>query len=205
MEYLVKKSIALVAVLSTLVLSGCGNINVAAKLGDITITQTQLQDSVNEILTEREAVDTSQMQLQTGADLSASELRFKIIVVVFEQIAKELKIKVTNSDLLKMRSTLIEQVGGEANLVNNLVMAQIPSSEFETYVRAIVLSSKLEEALKASGVADADIDAKLSQLIVAKSKSMGVTVNPRYGAWDPESTSLTMIDAAATVVQPSGQ
>lgn len=195
-----KKIVALLVAVSTLALTSCGNLNTAATIGNITITQTELQKSVDQILAERAGMDVSQMQLQSGADLNQAELRFKIIVTVFNQIAKELKVNITNSEIEAMKANLISQSGGIEALAQNLVAAQIPSSEFETYIRAVVTTNKLQDALKASGVADADISAKMSQLMVAKSKQMKVTVNPRYGVWNPDETSLTMIDSAGTAV-----
>ena len=198
-----KKIFALLAAASTLVLTGCGNLNTAASLGDITISQTELQASVDQILLERSKVDSSQMQLQTGADLNQTELRFKIITTIFNEIAKELKISITNAELKAMRDDLISQIGGVDQLATNLVSAQIPSTEFESYIRAVLTSNKLSEALVASGVAEADVDAKLSQLIIAKSKQMKVKVNPRYGIWNSEDTSLTMIDSAGDAIAPA--
>ena len=201
----VKKIVALVGIVAALGLTSCAGPNTAATVGKITITQSEVQDSINEMLTARQAVDTSQMTLQNGSDLNSAELRFKIIVVIFDQIAKELKINITNSELTTMRNKLLSQIGGEANLASNLVAAQIPASEFDTYIRAIVTSAKLTEALKATGVADADLDSKLSQLIIAKAKEMKVVVNPRYGTWDPESTSINPTDSANGAVQKLGQ
>lgn len=198
-----KKIFALLAAASTLVLTGCGNLNTAASLGDITISQTELQASVDQILLERSKVDSSQMQLQTGADLNQTELRFKIITTIFNEIAKELKISISNAELKAMRDNLISQIGGVDQLATNLVSAQIPSTEFESYIRAVLTSNKLSEALVASGVAEADVDAKLSQLIIAKSKQMKVKVNPRYGIWNSEDTSLTMIDSAGDAIAPA--
>lgn len=200
-----KKIVALVGIVAALGLTSCAGPNTAATVGSITITQSEVQNSINEMLAARQAVDTSQMTLQTGSDLNSAELRFKIIVVIFDQIAKELKINITNSELTTMRNKLLSQIGGEANLASNLVAAQIPASEFDTYIRAIVTSAKLTEALKATGVADADLDSKLSQLIIAKAKEMKVVVNPRYGSWDPESTSINPTDSTYGAVQKLGQ
>ena len=50
--------------------------NSAATLGDITISQKQLQDTVGQLVKEREGVDVSQMQLESGGALNRSQLRF---------------------------------------------------------------------------------------------------------------------------------
>jgi hypothetical protein len=129
----VKKILALIGALSLAGLTACGSVNSAATLGDITITQKDLQTTVDQLIVERAAVDISQMQLESGATLNRSQLRFKIITTIFEEIAKELQIKLTDSEIAISRERLIAQSGGEAVLPNNLVAAQIASFNFEKW------------------------------------------------------------------------
>ena len=129
-----KKILALIGALSLVGLTACGSVNSAATLGDITITQKELQTTVDQLIVERAAVDISQMQLESGATLNRSQLRFKIITTIFEEIAKELQIKLTDSEIAISRERLIAQSGGEAVLPNNLVAAQIASFNFEKYI-----------------------------------------------------------------------
>jgi len=85
----VKKILSLIAVLSLATLTACGQSNTAVTLGDITISQTTFQESVDTLLAERKGIDVSQMQLQSGGDLNRSQLRFLIITTIFDEIAKE--------------------------------------------------------------------------------------------------------------------
>ena len=94
-----KKFLALLAVVSVLGLSGCGKVDSAATLGDITISQASAQAIVDEVLAERAKVDTSQMQLQSGSALNRSQLRFTIVTTLFDEIAKELKLSITSTEL----------------------------------------------------------------------------------------------------------
>ena len=92
-----KKILTALALISALTLTACGQVDTAASFGDTKITQAQAQSIVDEILAEREKTDTSQMQLETGNALNRSQLRFSIITSVFDEIAKELKIKVSST------------------------------------------------------------------------------------------------------------
>jgi len=200
----VKKILALLGVISVLALSGCGKIDNAATLGDISISQASAQAIVDEVLAERTKIDTSQMQLQSGNALNRSQLRFTIVTTLFDEIAKELKISISSTELDQAKSELIAQSGGADALATNLVAAEIAPSNFERYVRAIVTSNKIQEALRAAGVADAEISARTTQLVNAKAAELSVEVNPRYGTWDKDTGEIVATDSAGSAVVPSG-
>jgi hypothetical protein len=199
----VKKILTALALISALTLTACGQVDTAASFGDTKITQAQAQSIVDEILAEREKTDTTQMQLESGNALNRSQLRFTIITSVFDEIAKELKIKVSSTEIENTRTGILEQIGGEEQLQMNLVAAQIAPSNFERYMRATVLSNKLAGALGMAGVAEADIQSKISELVQKKAKQMKVSVNPRYGRWDEATAELLPEDSAGDAVIPS--
>ncbi len=198
-----KKVLALIAVLSLATVTACGQVNSAATLGDITITQSSFQATIDELLKERESVDQSQMQLEVGSALNRSQLRFMVITTIFDEIAKELKISVSKTEEATTRQTLIDQSGGEEALAQNLVAAQIAPSNFERYIRAIVVTEKLADALEASGVSADAVDFRITELVNAKAKELKVTVNPRYGTWDYEAGDILAADSAGDAIAPS--
>lgn len=198
-----KKVLALIAVLSLATVTACGQVNSAATLGDITITQSSFQATIDELLKERESVDQSQMQLEVGSALNRSQLRFMVITTIFDEIAKELKISVTKTEEATTRQTLIDQSGGEAELSQNLVAAQIAPSNFDRYIRAIVVTEKLADALEASGVSADAVDFRITELVNAKAKELKVTVNPRYGTWDYDAGDILATDSAGDAIAPS--
>ena len=200
-----KKILALLGVISVLALSGCGKVDSAATVGDITISQASAQSIIDEVLAERTKLDTSQMQLQSGNALNRSQLRFTIVTTLFDEIAKELKLEISSTEIEKAKADLIAQSGGQEALAKNLVAAEIAPSNFDNYVRAIITSNKLQEALKASGVSDADVSARITQLINAKAAELKVEVNPRYGTWDQDTGDIVATDAAGSAVVPSGK
>ena len=200
-----KKILALLGVISVLALSGCGKVDSAATIGDITISQASAQSIIDEVLAERTKIDASQMQLQSGNALNRSQLRFTIVTTLFDEIAKELKLEISSTEIEKAKADLIAQSGGQEALAKNLVAAEIAPSNFDNYVRAIITSNKLQEALKASGVSDADVSARITQLINAKAAELTVEVNPRYGTWDQDTGDIVATDAAGSAVVPSGK
>jgi len=201
----VKKFLTVIAVVSALALTGCGKADTAASIGDITITQTQAQSKIDELLAERVKFSTAETQFETGNALNRSQLRFTIITTVFDEIAKELKITVSATELENSRAGIYSQIGGEAELSKSLVAAQIAPSNFERYLRATIISNKLSGALAMGGIAEADIQAKISELLQKKAKQLNVTVNPRYGVWDDASGDLIPGDSAGLAVVPSNR
>lgn len=195
-----KKILALIAVISLGTLTACGQMNSAATLGDITISQNQLQETVGQLIKERNGIDVSQMQLESGGALNRSQLRFLIITNIFDEIAKELKLSVTKTELATTRQGLVDESGGEEALASNLVAAQIASTNFDRYIRAIIISDKLTRALQESGVAEADVAARISELVTAKTKELKISVNPRYGTWDDEAGDILEVDSAGNAV-----
>ena len=198
-----KKILAVLTIASALLLTGCSQSNEAATIGDFKISQTELQSSIDAVMAERTKVDSSQMQLETGEELNRGQLRFKILMHTFDEIAKELKIDVTSSQIGAKKATILESVGGEAELPKNLVNAAIALQDFEVYVRAIVISEQISQALSQSGVAEAEVSAKVSELLTAKAKTLGVKVNPRYGAWDNEAGDVVAANVTGDAVKPS--
>jgi hypothetical protein len=201
----VKKILALLGVISVLALSGCGKVDSAATIGDITISQASAQSIIDEVLAERSKVDTSGMQIQTGNALNRAQLRFTIVTTLFDEIAKELKLEISSTEIEKAKSELVTQSGGQEALAKNLVAAEIAPSNFDRYVRAIITSNKLKDALMASGVADAEVSGRITQLINAKAAELTVEVNPRYGTWDKDTGDIVATDSAGSAVVPSGK
>ena len=200
-----KKILAVLTIASALLLTGCSQSNEAAIVGDFKITQTELQSSIDSVVAERTEVDTSQMQLETGEELNRGQLRFKILMHTFDEIAKELKIEVTSSEITAKKSELIQSVGGEAELPKNLVNAAIAKQDFDAYVRAIVISEQISAALAASGVHEAEVSSRVGELLSAKTKSLGVTVNTRYGVWDNEVGDVVASNVTGDAVVPSNK
>jgi hypothetical protein len=199
----VKKILALVAVATTLLLTGCSQVGSAATLGSTKISQATVQGSIDAILAARQGVDTSQMQLETGEILNRGQLRFHLLTALLLEVGKEIKLSVSKAEIDARRQGIIDQVGGEEALPNALVGAGIAPNDFDQYIEAILISDKITQALTAAGVTEADMGAQISKIVVAKAKELGVTVNPRYGKWDATVADVVASDAAGTAVTPT--
>ena len=198
-----KKILALVAVATTLLLTGCSQVGSAATLGSTKISQATVQSSIDAILASRQGVDTSQMQLDTGEALNRGQLRFHLLTALLREVGKEIKLSVSKAEIDTRRQSIIDQVGGVEALPNALVGAGIAPKDFDQYIEAISLSDKISQALSAAGVTEADMGAQIQKLVVAKAKELGVTVNPRYGKWDGTVADVVASDAAGTAVTPT--
>jgi hypothetical protein len=201
----VKKILVALTIATGLLLTGCGQSNEAATVGDFKITQTELQSSIDAVMAERTKVDTSQMQLETGDALNRGQLRFKILMHTFDEIAKELDLEVTSSQVVARKQQISQSLGGDAELPKNLVNAAIAPQDFDTYVRAILISERITSALAQSGVAEADVANQLGKLLSAKAKELGVKINPRYGFWDTEAGDVVAADVTGGAVTPSAE
>jgi len=199
----VKRILALITVASALVLTGCSQVGSAAEVGSTKISQATVQKSIDTGLAERAKVDTSGMQLETGAAFNRSQLRFHLISLLLADVAAEAKITVTKAEIDSRRAQIMTQIGGVTNLPKALVGASIASSDFDQYINLILQSEKLASAAVAAGVAQANTGAEIQKLIVAKAAALKVTINPRFGKWDPATGDIVATDAASPASTPA--
>ena len=198
-----KKILTALVVATGLLLTGCSNVDAALSLGDTKVTTAELQANVDSILAERAKVDITQMQLDTGETLLRNQLNFKVLIAGFAEIAKELDIQITSSEIAGRRAEIIEQVGGEELLPSALVSAAIAPEDLDSYLSALLTTQKLGQALAQTGVAEAEIQTRIQELFIAKINELKIKVNPRYGIWDPTSGTIIAGNAAGDVVTPS--
>lgn len=199
-----KKILIIAVAAATLLLAGCSQVGAAATVGDTKITQATVQGSIDAILSERSKVDTSQMQLETGSTLNVSQLRFHLLGTLLRELGQELKLNVTKAEIDTRRTGIIEQVGGETALPTALVNAGIAPQDLDRYIEAIAYSDKISQKLVTAGVTEDQLGAEIQKLVVAKAKEIGVTVNPRYGKWNPTTADVVPVDSAESAVTPSG-
>jgi hypothetical protein len=199
----VKKILTALVVATGLLLTGCSNVDAALSLGDTKITTAELQGNVDSILAERAKVDISQMQLDSGETLLRNQLNFRLLLLAFSEIEKELDIQITSSEIAGRRAEIIEQVGGEEALPGALVSASIAPEYLDGYLRALLTTQKLGQALGQTGVAEAEIQTRIQQLFVAKINELKIKVSPRYGIWDPTTGTIIAAVAASDAVTPS--
>ena len=198
-----KKILTALVVATGLLLTGCSNVDAALSLGDTKITTAELQTNVDSILAERAKVDTSQMQLESGEPLLRNQLNFRLLILAFSEIEEELDIQITSSEIAARRAEIVEQVGGEEVLPAALVSASIAPEYLDGYLRALLTTQKLGEALSMTGVEEAEVQARIQELYVAKINELKIKVSPRYGTWDPATGTIIASVPASDAVTPS--
>ena len=198
-----KKFLTALVVATGLLLTGCSNVDAALSLGDTKITTAELQANVDSLMAERAKVDTSQMQLESGEPLLRNQLNFRLLILAFSEIEEELDIQITSSEIAARRAEIVEQVGGEEVLPAALVSASIAPEYLDGYLRALLTTQKLGEALSMTGVEEAEVQARIQELYVAKINELKIKVSPRYGTWDPATGTIIASVPASDAVTPS--
>jgi len=196
----VKKVLALILALAPIFTAGCSLVNSAATIGDRKIALDDLQTQVDLILLEREGVDTSQMQLESGEALTRSQLSYMISNIIIEELAKDQKIEITPSELESYKAQIFANIGGEANLPSVLVNASIPSTALEEVLRRDLVLRKISEKESAAGADQASVNALIQSLVTEKANALKVVVNPRYGTWDAENLTVVAAEPAGDAV-----
>lgn len=172
-----------------LTLTACGQASSAASIGGESISAKTVQDAVTKILKERTA-NPSSNQLEIGAELNASMLKFYFYSHIIEKIAASKKIVVTEAEIAAERKSILDQIGGEAKLPAALVNAQVTSDQLKQFIRDQLLTRKLGAAAEAAGVPNANGEA-IQALVLEFTKANKVVINPRYGVWDAANASIT--------------
>jgi hypothetical protein len=184
------------------VLTGCSQVGSGVSIGDTEVSSAQIQKYVDEILTERSKVDTSQMELDTGAVLIRTQAQFQIISAILDQIISDKKISVTPADVAARRSGIVNQVGGEDQMPRALVAAGLAPSNFDKYLKIILISERLNELVLEEGVPEEGAGQAITKLVSDAAKKLGVTVNSRYGKWNGSTATIDEADNTDGAVTP---
>jgi hypothetical protein len=191
------------SVLAALLLTSCSSMNSGITVGDKEFSISDIQKPVDEILEARKSVDTSQMQLASGADLIRNQAQFAIISVLLDQIASDMKINFTSADIATRRTEIVAQVGGEQGLPAALVSSNLATSNLEPYIKVRLIIDKLTSNFIEVGASPEQASEGVSRLIVAAAKKLGVEVNPKYGKWNAANASIESGDITDGAVTPA--
>ncbi len=197
---LLKRLIA--SVLAVVLLTGCSSMSSGVKVGDQEISTTEIQKSVDEILQARETVDTSRMNLVEGAELLRDQAQFFVVRVLMDQIAKDMSVDVSLADIAARRSEVIARLASPAELPAALVSANLPASNLDPYLKVLIISERLQDNFVKSGATESDLPRYIDKLVVDTANKLGVTVNPKYGKWNPKNASIEASDATDGAVVP---
>ena len=171
-------------------------------IGDKKIKASEIQKSVDEILTARNNVDTSQMQLIDGPELLRTQAQFVIISQLLDQIAIDKKLTINQADVGARKADIISSIGGESELPKALVGASLAASNFDAYLRILIISERLNSDLIATGMPQEQATEEVTKLVTLTATKLGVKVNAKYGKWNPANASIEVGDATGGAVTP---
>lgn len=198
-----KRVFSVLSIVSSLVLlSGCDS-SIAAQVGDTKISQSTVQSRISEILSERRNYDTSGMEIVVGEELNRSQLRFLVVSAIFEKLAKQYGITITEAMKDAHKAQIYDQIGGISELPQALVRAQMAPGNFDLYVQSVLISDALVAKAKSEGVAEDQTGVAVQQMVQQLVKKDGIKINPQYGAWDEINADLVPFDPANTAVKTS--
>jgi FKBP-type peptidyl-prolyl cis-trans isomerase (trigger factor) len=172
-------------------------------IGETEIKSSEIQKSVDEILTARKTVDTSQMQLVEGPELLRNQAQFIIIKRILDEVAKDKNLSVTSADVASRRADAISRLGGESGLPEALVSANLAASSLDAYLRVLIISDRLISELASSGLSEEEATSQLTKLVTDKAVKLGVKVNTKYGKWNPNTATIEAADTTGGAVTPA--
>ena len=194
-------------ILSTLIVAflvtSCGSMTTGVSIGNTEIKSSEIQKSVDEILTARKTVDTSQMQLVEGPELLRNQAQFVIVKKILDEIALDKNLSVTSADVASRRADAISRLGGEGGLPTALVSANLAASNLDSYLRVLIISDLLISNLAASGLSEEEATTQVTKLVTDKAIKLGVKVNAKYGKWNPNTATIEAADTTGGAVTPA--
>ena len=194
-------------ILSTLIVAflvtSCGSMTTGVSIGNSDIKSSEIQKSVDEILTARKTVDTSQMQLVEGPELLRNQAQFVIVKRILDEIALDKNLSVTSADVASRRADAISRLGGEGGLPTALVSANLAASNLDSYLRVLIISDLLISNLASSGLSEEEATTQVTKLVTDKATELGVKVNAKYGKWNPNTATIEAADTTGGAVTPA--
>jgi hypothetical protein len=182
--------------LTALALTGCGasQAGAAALIGDQRITESELNERVQGILT-AQGLPTQ----DSSSELITQALDRLITTNLVNQLADREGIVIDQGEVDAIRLQYLAQAGGQAELENLLLQQGVLPADIDSVIALNIQVSKLGQEL-APG---AELDVQGGAVFVAASElsvELNTEVAPRYGTWDAEN--LTIGPVSNSVSEP---
>jgi hypothetical protein len=171
---------------SSLLVSACGSTNAgtAATVGSDDISESQLTDWVEGVLTA-----TGKSPSAINAQVTGNSLNLLIYLDLLDALAGAVGVTASQGEIDAAEQSLIQGGATEAEIEASAAQSGIAPDAIPSFIRANVLTPKIQEVL-APGATPEDQQAIFQQALVTTANEIGVTVNPRYGSWSPDSIQL---------------
>ncbi len=181
-----RRSIAAAGLLTVaLALTACGpdQAGSAATVGSTTISDTQLNDQAVAVM--------DALNLTPSAQINSVLLQRIVTGEIVNQMAAKNGVTVTEGDIDRfLEEQYKKTTGGKAALEQQLLQSGLTADQIRPAAKTSLQVEALGKKL-APGKSAADQQKAVAEAAVAFAKEQGVSINPRYGTWDPSSLSIT--------------
>ncbi|MGH3329601.1 MAG: SurA N-terminal domain-containing protein [Streptomycetales bacterium] len=181
---------------------GCGpaHAGAAAIVGGERITVSALETQVTALAEQRRA--TSQEEVP-AADLTRDQLQRLILHSILREAAGRLDVRVSGSDVSARIDDIKARIGDPKAFEQQVLAANIGPGQLRPFVRDMLRSEGIGEALvpQVGTVAgQQERQARQTEYLIRTARSLDITVNPRYGRWQPRDGNVQSVLPA--FVQP---
>lgn len=202
-----RKKVALMVV--GLALTACAPaFGSAAVVGGEKVSLSTVQESVGQVINQRRLTGEANNNDVANGALAQDQLRFQIISLIFAKAAKKVGVSISPSEFSAFRSDIIKSVGGESGLTGPLTQNAIALKDFDLYLYDLLYQRKISEKLVPGASTDQNVVAArrdaLNRLIQETFTETKVVVNPRFGTFDPTTTTFTFQDSTNGALAPQG-
>ena len=177
-------------------ISGCSpdQAGSAAVVGDVRITDEQL--------TQEAQLVTSALHIDQSDRVNQVILDRLIRKVIFDEMAAEQNITITQGQLDQFLSNTAKQLGGESQLEDQLMQSGVPGPAIQSFAMTYLQQQALAEKL-APGKSAQDQGQALGDAAMQISQALNTQVSPRFGTWDTSSLSVGPIPDDLSAPLPS--
>lgn len=175
---------------ATLLLAGCAGqgsaiaAGAAATVGDMRVSQEDLNSQVTAVLTAQQRPVDSQDAALTGEVLS-----FLITNELVDMLAQREGVTVTQGEIDLVLLGYDGDVGGRSEVERIFTERNVAPSQIEAFVKTNLLAKRLSQVI-APGVSAEEQNLALLAALAEISDAAGTQVSPRYGTWDAERLSV---------------
>lgn len=179
-----RSSVALaLASVGLLGLTGCGIAEAGAA-----ITYTGGQISEQQVADEAQAL-ADQLEIAVSPEVTQVTIQRMATTVLVEQGAEQLGVSVTGAEVDELLAEVEQQAGSVGALEQALAEQGIPAAQIPVVAESQVKLDKIGEQL-APGAEPIVAQEALGEFLVGVSEEIDLTVNPRFGQWNPTALQL---------------
>ena len=171
---------------SSLLVSACGSTNAstAATVGSETISAQQLTDWAQGVL-----VATGKSPNSIDQSVTSNSLNLLIYLDLLDALAGATGVTASQGEIDAAGKSLLQAGATEEQITASAAQSGIAPNAVPAFLRANVLTPKIEKVLAPNATSE-ESQAIFQQALVTTANQLGVTVNPRYGSWSPDTIKL---------------